>query len=141
MQYRFLFLLLIPTLSFAQSKHDTKIIATVQDTTGLFNRVSLAFYEAGYTMEQKDDALKFLATAPKIIPSYNTGNLKIRALIKGNTIIFSGVFTTGIDLIVKTKENTYYDIEYRGSKGGLFMETWRMMEAVAKQFGTLAYTK
>ena len=58
-------LLFSTSICFAQSKHDSKIIVTPDDTTNLFNRVVLSLYERGYTLETKDEQLKFIATGEK----------------------------------------------------------------------------
>jgi hypothetical protein len=65
--------------SYSQVKKDTKIIATITDTANVFNRLALAFYDRGYSFEQKDKELFFLATNEKKI---DIGSIKIKSSIK-----------------------------------------------------------
>lgn len=133
---------LICTLCHSQEKKDSKIIVTASDTASLFDRVALAFYEKGFTLEQKDEKVKFLATADKTLKSNANFDYRYRALIKGNQITFFGEIALNHDFIVKTKTKQFDPIEFRGTKGSAFRDTWDEMESIARQFGTeIRYSK
>jgi hypothetical protein len=131
-------LLLLPFISIGQNKKDTKIIVTVTDTTNLFNRLALAFIEKGYTLEQKDKELGFIATGEKTHPKM-AASKKLRAQIIKGTIIFTGL--VALDSQIAGLARTFDPLQYRGAKGSVFMDAWEEMKGIASQFGTLAYSK
>jgi hypothetical protein len=134
MRYVFIFSLLIPTLSFAQQKKDTKIIVTVQDTTNILNRIALALYEKGYTLDQKDEAVKFIATKEKAIAVWKMP-IKVRALVKNNTIVLSG------DYIPPT-DNKWNEVNFRGHKKSMDMQAWDELRGIAESIGNqITYSK
>jgi hypothetical protein len=123
--------------SFSQEKKDSKIIVTVSDTTNLFNRLALAFYEKGYSLENKDQQLKVIFTNEKHIDK-SARSMKIMALIKDSNIVFSGVQALDIEQkILGTKlERVFEPVLYRRDKGSDFYVCWQEIESIAKQFGT-----
>jgi hypothetical protein len=126
-------LLLLPILSFAQSKGDTKIIVTT-DSTGLFNKVAMILYESGYSLAQKDEALKFMASNEKIL---RWANVKVNALVKGNEVILSGVFDPVVSVITDPEP-----IVYRGMKGSIYRTTFAELQAIADKIGgQIRYSK
>lgn len=139
MRYIF-FLLLIPTLCFSQDKKDKKIIVTVSDTANLFSKVKLSLYEQGYTVEQSDEQLKFIATGEK---SLGSRSIKLRTLIKEGKITFTGTFANDVTLSFggAKAERTFMELYYGGMKGSDLRIAWNEMEKVAKSFGQITYSK
>jgi hypothetical protein len=120
-----LILLLCPLLSFAQSKGDTKVIITVADSAGLFNKVAMALYEKGYSLTQKDESLHFLATSEKPI---KWANIKMNALVKGKEIILSGFYDATLFAIVK-----FEPIVYRNTK--FDRNNFAELQSIAEKIG------
>lgn len=134
--------MLISLNASGQSKNDKKIIVTVTDTVNLFNRIALSLYDKGYTLENKDQELGFLSTNDKPIIN-GTSLYKMKALIKGNTVTFTGSIAVLVSLFGSTKmsERTYSDMLFYGMKNSPNMISWREVVEVAKEFGTLSYSK
>lgn len=125
--------------SYSQQKNDSKIIVIVADTSNLINRITLSLYDKGYTMEEKDNTVGFLLTKEKFERKV-VGSRKIKALIKGNTIEFTGLCR--IELSTFDKDNNRFEpVLYKGMKGSLYMVAWHEMEEIAKQFGPVTYSK
>lgn len=122
-----LILLLCPFLSFAQSKGDTKIIITAPDSTGLFNKVAMVLYERGYSLAQKDEALKFMATTTRPVKYMN---IKVNALVKNNEVTLTGTY----DLAVTEIDDTD-PIMFRGVKGSYLRNAWAELQAIADKIG------
>lgn len=120
-------LLLCPFLSFAQSKGDTKIIITAPDTTGLFNKVAMVLYEKGYSLAQKDEALKFMATNEK---TTKWANIKVNALVKGNEVTLSGDMDATFTVIVD-----YEPMIFLGMKNSLYKRVFAELQAIADKIG------
>lgn len=132
-------LFLIPALSFSQSKNDSKVIVAVTDTTNLLNRIAAVLYDKGYTMEEKDASVGFLLTKEKFERKV-VGSRKIKALIKGNIVEFSGLCR--VELSANEREKGRFEpVLYRGMKGSLYMVAWSEMDEIAKQFGAVTYSK
>ena len=67
----FLFFLTSSTLSIAQTppKKATKVIVHVRDSAGtLMNRIAVVLFDKGYTIENRNDSLKLMATGEKSHP-------------------------------------------------------------------------
>lgn len=133
MKYVLIFLF-VPSFALSQTRKDTKIIVTLADTANAFNRLALKLYENGYTVEKKDEQVKFLVTEPKSLKRWNA-YLKIRAIQKGNTIVFTG------EVNLPSFDNRFDQLEYMGVKGSIYRDSWALIESIAKQFGTLSYSK
>src|SRR5688572_30273980 len=69
---------------YTQEKKDSKVIIKIADTTGVLNKISLVLYERGYSILQKDEQLKFIATDEKTFKAAN-GSFKYRFFVKENT--------------------------------------------------------
>jgi hypothetical protein len=136
-------LLLIPTFSFSQKpvKKDTKIIVIPTDTINLLNKISIALYEKGYSIESKDEQLKFIASTEKGFGDYS---VKIRAFINDSVIVFTGQMASNISLSLwgaKT-ERAFENIYYGGMKGSQFRKAWDELDSFARIFGThIMYSK
>ena len=135
-------LLLLPFAGFGQEKRDEKITVIASDTTNLFNRVALLLYEKGYTFEQKDEQLKFIATTDKPIPKA-VGSCKLRVLVKDSAITLYALVAVDPRLVRGGDlQKVYSPAQYRGMKGSLFMVVWAEMESIARKFGNqIIYSK
>jgi hypothetical protein len=122
-----LILLLCPFLSFAQSKGDTKVIITAPDSAGLFNKVAMVLYERGYSLAQKDEALKFMATNEK---TTKWANIKVNALVKGNEVTLSGDMDATFTVIVD-----YEPMIFLGMKNSLYKRVFAELQAIADKIG------
>lgn len=139
----FLILLFFPASLFAQQKKDSKVIVTVSDTSNLFNRVALQFYERGYTLEQKDQQVGFISTTEKPLKK-TSGSVKIRALIKDSTITFTAVNALDIEVEILgiKSERTFEPVGFFGAKNSINMKSWNEMKSIAESFGgTITYSK
>lgn len=128
---------------YCQEKKDSKIIVSVNDTNNLFNKIALAFIDKGYSFENKDPQLGFIATAEKSIPK-TAGSMKVRAVIKDSTVTFTGLFASDVEMkILGTKlERTFDPVTFWGANNGSYKICWREIESIAKQFGNrIAYSK
>jgi hypothetical protein len=124
----------------AQKNKEKKIIVTVKDTAGLFNRVVHAFYEKEYTLDNKDNEAGFISTKEKTIQAGFPTEVKLRALIKDSVIIFSGEYK--VNLAVMGQPPTFDQIANWGMKGSAVRLSWEEMLFIAKQFGDkITYSK
>jgi hypothetical protein len=122
-----IYLLLIPCLSFAQSKGDTKVIVTATDTANLFNRVAMVLYEKGYSLAQKDESLQYMATNEK---ATKYANVKINVLVKGNEVTLYGDMDATFTIIVD-----YEPIVFRGVNGSLYKRVFAELQSIAEKIG------
>ena len=123
---KILFFLLIPLFSFCQKKGDTKIIV---DTVSM-DRVSIALFENGYTIDTKDERLKFLTTKTKDIGSIG---VRLRIIPKDSFLIVSGeVVDRALMIVMKSSEPLYSTIQNGGMKGSTRRESWNELLRIAK---------
>ena len=144
--FALLLFLIFYSVSYSQQpiKNDTKIIVVPTDSTNIFNRIVVALFEQGYTIESKDLELKFVSTLEK---SFGSWAIKIRAIVKDSIIVFSGeiagnvTFSLGGAKIEKTfSELSYYTGAF--SKGNDYRKAWDVLDSFARGFGTLVkYSK
>lgn len=136
---------LIPTLSFAQVKNDTKITVPVNDTS-MFNKVCLILYEKGYTLKQKDKELGFIATDDRAI---NGTTLRLKFLVKDSVVITGDVYNEMAAALARgryadkaIKDESYYTpIRFAGMKGSGLKDAWNEMNKIANLIGTPKYSK
>lgn len=116
-------------------KKSTKIIVLVKDTANtLLDRISGALYERGYSIESKDEKVKFLSTKERQGKRWST-YYKVRAKISDTAIVFTGQISLRHD-------RDYWDIDYSGSKISALREAWNELYAIAKLFGdNIIYSK
>lgn len=142
------FFLVIPIVTFSQvtpPKKSSKIIVLVKDSANtLFNRLTQALFDRGYTIDMKDEQLRVLST--KELPSKKYGTMsKIRAKINDTAIVLSSQIAINSDRdIFGTKEasKSFYDVEYTGSKKSAMREAWNELESIAQLFGDkIVYSK
>jgi hypothetical protein len=142
---RLLLILLLPVSTIAQQppKKSTKIIVVMKDSANLLlDRIAGVLYDKGFTIETKDDKVKFLST--KDLPSKKWMTIyKIKARINDTAIVFTGqiAFNKDTDILgMKESVKTYWDIE--SSKGGSMREAWNELDAIARVFGDkIVYSK
>ena len=129
--YKILFLILIPTFSFAQKKGDTKIIL---DTVS-FDKVTFTLFENGYSIDTKDEKLKFLSTKTKDMGSIG---VRIRIMQKDSLMILSGEVVDRASMIVlNSSEPIYSGIQFGGMKGSTRRDSWNEIIKVAKAIGAI----
>lgn len=133
-------LFLICTLSsFGQKNKDRKIIVAVSDTTNLFNRVAQAFYEKEYTLDNKDQQAGFISTKEKAIKAGFSTDVKLRVQIKDSILTFTGEMR--VNLSMMGQPPSFDPIYNWGMKNTPARLSWQEMELIAKQFGTVTYSK
>ncbi len=136
-------LLIFYSISYSQQlqKKDTKIIVVSADTSNLFNRIILALFERGYSIESKDEQLKLLASTER---AWGSRSVKIRAMIKDSVIIFTGQVANNVTISLwgAKAERTFDNIYYGGMKGSDLRIAWEELDSFAKEFGSdLKYSK
>lgn len=124
-------------------KKSTKIIVIAKDSANsLLNRIAGVLYDKGFTIENKDEQVKFIST--KDLPSRQWMTVyKVKARINDTAIVFNGqiAFNKDTDILgMKESTKTYWDIE--SGKGGSMKEGWNILNGIAKQFGDkIIYSK
>jgi hypothetical protein len=124
-------------------KKASKIIVLVKDSAStLLDRIAGVLYDKGFTIDQKDEKVKFIST--KYLPSKKWMTIyKIKARINDTAVVFTGqiAFNKDTDILgMKETVKTYWDIEY--GKGGSMREAWNAMDAIARMFGDkIVYSK
>jgi hypothetical protein len=129
--YKILLLLLVPTFSFAQKKGDTKIIL---DTMS-FDKISLVLFENGYSIDTKDEKLKFLSSKTKDIGSIG---VRIRIIQKDSVMVLSGeVVDRAAMIVLRSNEPIYSRIQVGGMKGSTRRDSWNEIVNLAKAMGPI----
>ena|SRR3972149_10307388 len=129
----------------APPKKSSKIIVIAQDSANtLLDRLSGVLFDKGYTIETKDEKVKYITTKGQ--PSKNYGTIsKIRARINDTAIVFSSQIAINSDrdiLGIKRPELDYMDVDFRGSKKSAMREAWNELEEIARNFGNkIVYSK
>lgn len=124
-------------------RKSSKIIVMVRDSSNmLLDRIAGALYDKGFTIENKDDKVKFIST--KDLPSKKWATIyKIKARINDTAIVFTGqiAFNKDTDILgMKESVKTYWDIE--AGKGGSMKEAWNELDTIARMFGDkVVYSK
>jgi hypothetical protein len=126
---RILLLLLLPAITFAQKKGDSKIII---DAVSI-DKISLILFENGYTIDGKDEKNKFLSTKTKDIGSIG---VRIRIMQKESAMIISGeVVDRALMIMLNSREPIYTPIKFGGMKGSTVRDSWNEIAKVAKLLG------
>lgn len=134
----FLTLLYLGMSVSAQTKKDTKITVRVQDTTGVFNKITMLLYERGYNIQRKDEALKVISTDEK---SWGSASAKYRFIIKDSSVVISGDVASNISLALGVDRH-FQPIFFGGMKGSDLRTSWNEMLALAKKIGEdISYSK
>ncbi len=133
------FILFLQTANaFAQKSDDTRIFVTLTDTTGIYEKIRLAFVKADFMV--KDDRNKdTLTTYPLNIKS--TTYVLAYAAIKGNVIEFWGYMGDShgnlLGATVAPSKNNYKEIFYFKHD-----KYWNKLLSVANMLnGTITYDK
>lgn len=147
-------ILLISVNSIAQKVAETKpnepprkaskIIVLVRDSANtLFDKLTLALFDKGFTVDNKDERLKLISTKERPMPK---GNMltKIQARINDTAIVFTSTMALGFEMkILDVKmEQTYDPVTYSGMKGSYMRVAWNELDAIARMFGDkIVYSK
>jgi hypothetical protein len=100
----------------------------------LLDKIASILYDKGYTIENKDEKVKFISTKERQGQKWST-YYKVRARINDTAIIFTGQ-------IALNKNGDYWDVDYRGSKVSALREAWNELDALARKFGNnIVYSK
>lgn len=123
--------------SLGQQYLDKKIVVTVKDTSGLYQKVRIAFGKNDFQVKEDGDYLVVSTFARDIkkIPGY----MIARAEISGNTVTITGRYgLLRIDDWGRTRVNSSWkDILYMKSS-----KVWPVLEKVADKLdGAKAYSK
>lgn len=126
-------------------KKASKIIVLVKDSANtLLDRLSGFLFDRGYTIDNKDEKVKYITTKGQPSKSYGTIST-IRARINDTAIVFTGQIALNSDrdiLGIKRAELSYMNVDYRGSKKSAMREAWNELDAIARQFGDkIIYSK
>src|SRR5258706_14883643 len=84
------FLLLVPAICFSQKRLDTKIIVSVSDTIGLYEKVRLAFVNNEFIVKDNRNLDTLITYARETNPM---GYVIAQAIISGNKVTISGRFS------------------------------------------------
>lgn len=116
-------------------KKSSKIIVQIKDSANtLLDRIAGVLYDKGYTIENKDEKVKFISTKEREGKKWSTYS-KVRARINDTAIVFTGQ-------IALRKDGDYWDVDYRGSKVSALREAWNELDAIARMFGDkIVYSK
>jgi len=131
------FLLFCANKSFGQEYLDKKIIVTVDDTTGLYQKVRIAFGKHDYQLKEDGNysVVSTFARDLKKTAGYTIG----RAEISGNTVTISGRYgLLKIDDWGRTRvTNEWKDVVYMKNS-----KIWPLLEKVADELnGKKEYSK
>jgi 16S rRNA C1402 (ribose-2'-O) methylase RsmI len=123
---------------YGQKSLDTRIIVTVSDTTGLYEKVRMAFVDEGIMIvdNRRTDSI---STHPYNLQS--TTYLLTYAAIKDNTVVFWGYLadanTNLLGITVNPSKNQYQKIFYYPRD-----KYWKKLKKIAERVGvTLSYGK
>lgn len=136
-QILFSLFLFATTAGYTQEKKDSKVIAHVSDTAGIFNRVVKALLIDGYDLETRDAGAGIISTKEKELPTY-AGKAKIRVIIDKNTLTFTSSLRLSFTSDFGDMEG---DVSFIGSKRSPMREAWNVMVKEAKQFGEITYAR
>lgn len=116
-------------------KKASKIIVLVKDSANsLLDRIAGVLYDKGYTIENKDEKVKFISTKEREGKKWAT-YYKVRARINDTAIVFTGQ-------IALNKNSDYWNVDYSGSKISALREAWNELDAIARVFGDkIVYSK
>ena len=132
-------ILLISVVSYSQDKPPkgtTRMAVTVTDTTNLYNRISLLLYEKGFSIDNRDQGLGFIASSEKVVNDFCS--MKVHILIKDSTVTITPFLATNISTgsgMFKT-ERSFETIKYGGMKGSGQRIAWEETMSIAAAFGT-----
>lgn len=127
-------LFLIPLLSSAQQKKDSKITISAKDTVDVFNNAVKTFYQQGYIVDQKDEANGFFATKERSLKNDASTSVIFKVLVSGNEITITGEAVSNVTLSfggVKA-EKTFTPIYFGGMKGSSLRNAWDEMDKMAE---------
>ncbi|MEO6135659.1 MAG: hypothetical protein ABIP35_10930 [Ginsengibacter sp.] len=126
-----------PLFSLGQSKGDTKIIVSLNDTTGVYDKVKLTLIKNNFIVKE-DKNKDTLSTYPSELQTL-PGTAVVWAVINEHHIELSGIYSLKkLNYFGMTKpgKNSNQIMFYRGSK------TWKVLERIAGMLGgQIAFSK
>ena len=84
-------LLLLPAVCFSQKSLDTKIIVSVSDPTGLYEKVRISFVNNEFIVKDNRNPDTLTTYAREVKP---IGYVLAQAVISGNKVTLSGILST-----------------------------------------------
>lgn len=126
-------------------KKSSKIIVLVKDSANtLMDKVTLALFDYGYTIDNKDEKLKLLSTKERSSKKYSTLT-KIRASINDTALVLTSDIALGfsVDFLgARDLQPSYSAVYYGGAKKSPLREAWNELDAIAHKFGdNIVYSK
>jgi hypothetical protein len=122
--------LLVSALCYAQKTDDKKIIITVQDTAGIYERVKIALVKSDFIVKEdgnRDTVTTYPAELKKV-----AGYSAATVIIRRNIVQLTGVYgLTKVDDFgyTRTPKNYKPIVYYKGSKA------WKLLMDVAVRIG------
>lgn len=120
------------------TRKSSKIIVLVKDSANnLLDQLSSILFDKGYTIDTKDEKVKYITTKGQPSKTYGTLS-KIRARINDTAIVFTSQIAINSDrdiLGIKRPELDYMDVDFRGSNKSAMGEAWNELESIARLFG------
>lgn len=133
----FLLFLLFPSIGIGQEppKKATRIIVRYDSSINSLSKIARKFYEAGYTIDQRDEANGFISSQDKASKKTMSSH-RIKALIQDSVVVFTAVLALDVQLDLGTvkSERQYSDVYY-AAKGNMNREHFLAMDAFVKSFG------
>jgi hypothetical protein len=123
--------------SFGQTYMDKKIIVTITDTSGLYQKVRIAFGKNDFQVKEDGNAF-ILTTFPRAIKKI-PGYMIARAEISGDTVTITGIYglTRMDDWGYTRMPNNYSSVMYMKNS-----KTWPILMKIAKEIGDkITYSK
>lgn len=114
----------------AQKKGDSKIIITVKDTAGLYNKTRMAFAKADFIVKDLNNQDSVI-TFPRELKSM-AGFAIAQASINGNLVVLNGFYTRRLISyygVIKTIKGVNPIVYYKNGK------LWPLLMKVAKEIG------
>ncbi len=119
-------------------KKSSKIIVLVRDSANtLLDKLTLALFDHGFTIDNKDEKLRLVSTKERSSKKYSTLT-KIRASINDTSIVLASQIALGfsVDLLgARDLQPSYSAVYYGGAKKSPLREGWNELDAIARTFG------
>lgn len=129
--------LLVPVLSLAQNKGDSKIIIALADTAGIYDRIKLALVKADFIVKELNSR-DSITTYPRELKTMS-GFAIAHAIIKDGEVVINGFYTRrkiSYYGVIKTSKDVKPIVHYRSSK------LWALLMKVATDIGgEIKYSK
>ena len=109
-------------------RKSTKIIVLIKDSANaLLDRIAGVLYDKGYTIDNKDEKVKFISTKEREQKKWGMYYI-VKARVNDTAVVFSGH-------IALNKGGHYFDVDYTGTKISSMREAWNELSEIARMFG------